>query len=235
MAFPLPDSPARARALARTAPPACGLLPALLGSAAALALLLLRLRLSERASFIFLAWNLALAWAPYAFALCAAALGPRAPAPLQGALLVLWALFLPNAPYLLTDFVHLRVRPGVPVWLDIGLLALFAATGWLLGLLSLEVWRARWEARWGAAAAWALAALTCVACGYGIWLGRVLRWNSWDLLGAPGALCLQVLAHLRAPSAHPGLLSVTGVFGALMLLSSVAFALLRRTPAPPRA
>jgi uncharacterized membrane protein len=112
------------------------------------------------------------------------------------------------------------------VWLDIGMLALFAATGWLLGLLSLEVWRAHWERRWGSARAWALVALACTACGYGIYLGRVLRWTSWDLLSAPGTLLAQVLGHLRAPAEQPGLLLLTGLFGALMLLSALALSLL---------
>ncbi|HET9450287.1 MAG TPA: DUF1361 domain-containing protein [Aggregicoccus sp.] len=204
-----------------------GLLAALVCSGAALLLLALRLHLSGRASFAFLWWNLALAWVPYALALGAQALGPSAPLPLRAGLGLLWALFLPNAPYLLTDFVHLRPRPGVPLWLDLGLLSLFAATGWLLGLLSLELWRARWEARWGGAAAWALVALTSALCGYGIYLGRVQRWNSWDLFGAPRVLLAEVLAHLRSPSQEPGLLLITALFGALMLLSALGFALLR--------
>lgn len=203
-----------------------GLGAAVLCSGAALGLLALRLYLSERASFAFLAWNLALAWMPYALALGAEALGPRAPRWVRAPLLLLWALFLPNAPYLLTDFVHLHKRPGVPVWLDLGLLALFAATGWLLGLLSLELWRAHWERRWGRARAWALVALACAACGYGIYLGRVERWNSWDLLSAPGTLIAQVLGHLRAPAEQPQLLLLTGLFGTLMLLSALALALL---------
>ena len=209
-----------------------GLGAAVLCSGAALGLLALRLYLSERASFAFLAWNLALAWMPYALALGAEALGPRAPRWVRAPLLLLWALFLPNAPYLLTDFVHLRPRAGIPLWLDLALLALFAATGWLLGLLSLEVWRARWQARWGAAAAWSLVALTSALCGYGIYLGRVQRWNSWDLFGAPRALLAEVLTHLHAPRQEPGLLLITALFGALMLLSTFGLALLRAPPRP---
>ncbi|NOK32915.1 DUF1361 domain-containing protein [Corallococcus exercitus] len=202
-----------------------GLLPAVVSSLLAVDLLALRLDWSERASFAFLSWNLFLAWAPYMLALVARALmlwglaRPWTLAPLA----LGWLALFPNAPYLLTDFIHLRQRPVVPLWFDAALLSLFAATGWMLGLLSLEVWKRWLEERWGRTAAWAFVTVTSLLCGYGIYLGRVERWNSWDVLTRPERLLFAMAAHVREPLAHPALPQVTLLFALLLPLSYAGY------------
>lgn len=206
-----------------------GLAPALLCSITAVAMLAFRLDWSQRASYAFLVWNLMLAWAPYLLSLGARVLMVRGRERWWnlGPLAVAWLALFPNAPYLVTDFVHLRQRPGVPLWFDATLLALFAATGWLLGLLSLEVWKRWLQRRWGPAGAWAFVAFVSLLCGYGIYLGRVERWNSWDVLTDPGSLLAAVHAHVSAPAAFPHLPGLTVLFAALLLLSYAAFEALR--------
>ncbi|NTX02547.1 DUF1361 domain-containing protein [Myxococcus sp. CA040A] len=202
-----------------------GLLPAVLCTVLAACLLAIRLDWSERASFAFLAWNLFLAWAPYTLALVARVLMVRGHgrgwvlAPLAAG----WLALFPNAPYLLTDFIHLHQRPVVPLWFDAALLALFAATGWMLGLLSLEIWKQWLEERWGRFGAWAFVGVTSLLCGYGIYLGRVERWNSWHVLTDPGSLFASIGAHLREPLAFPYLTGLTVTFSLLLPLSYVAF------------
>ena len=104
--------------------------------------------------FRFLLWNLFLAWIPLLLAL-AVYDGYRRDAPLAvlapGA--VLWLLFLPNAPYLVTDFVHLAPY-GPPLWFDGVLLSTFAWTGLLLGFVSLYLMHALVRHRFGARAGW---------------------------------------------------------------------------------
>lgn len=202
-----------------------GLGPALLGSAVAVALLAFRLDWSERASFAFLPWNLFLAWVPYVLSLVARLLMAkgRGTGWLLAPLALGWLALFPNAPYLLTDFIHLRQRPGVPLWFDAALLALYAATGWLMGLLSLEVWKEWLERRWGRARAWAFVVATSVLCGYGIYLGRVERWNSWDVLAEPGRLLSAMASHLREPGAFPLMIRLTVVFAVLVLCSYAIF------------
>ncbi|GMT98644.1 DUF1361 domain-containing protein [Corallococcus caeni] len=215
-----------------------GLLPATLCSLLAVNLLAVRLDWSERASFAFLAWNLFLAWAPYTLALLARVLMVRGlDRPWRMAPLALgWLALFPNAPYLVTDFIHLRQRPVVPLWFDAALLALFAATGWMLGLLSLEVWKRWLEERWGRTAAWAFVASTSLLCGYGIYLGRVERWNSWDVLARPERLIVAMAAHVREPLAHPALTQVTVLFALLLPLSYAGYeALLARLRRPASA
>ena len=71
----------------------------------------------------FLVWNLFLAAVPFGAALVLEALEKlRAWTSLQWCCLVVWLLFLPNAPYIVTDLVHLRQRSAIPLWYDILLL-----------------------------------------------------------------------------------------------------------------
>ncbi|WP_224362817.1 DUF1361 domain-containing protein [Hyalangium versicolor] len=205
------------------------LLPALLSTAVCVGMLKVRLDWSQQSLYRWLLWNLFLACVPYGLALLASLLHSRGArwwllAPLAGA----WLLVFPNAPYLLTDFIHLRPRQGIPLWYDVALLAVFAATAWLLGLLSLEVWKQLLEEHVGRAGSWAGVALVSVLSGYGIYLGRVERWNSWDVLTEPRPLFASILAHLRGPGDHPELLAITAAFTGLVLLSYYIFEHLRR-------
>src|SRR5581483_5121717 len=89
-------------------------------------------------SLRFLAWNLFLAWIPLLLALVVYDGYRRGSSlPVLGPALALWLLFLPNAPYLVTDFIHLAPQPPVPLWLDGVVLSAFAWTGLLLGFVSL--------------------------------------------------------------------------------------------------
>jgi len=210
-----------------------GLIPALLSTLVCVVMVKARIDWSQRKAYFWLIWNLFLAWTPYGLAMVARFLQTQRLA--RGWLLaplgVAWLLVFPNAPYLLTDFVHLKPRPGIPLWYDAALLGLFAATGWMLGLLSLEVWKRLLEERVGRAWAWVGVALVSVLCGYGIYLGRVERWNSWDVLTDPRYLFAAIGSHLRAPWANPQLLGITALFTVLVLLSYYDFEQLRRRSA----
>lgn len=99
-------------------------------------------------TFLFLPWNLFLAWIPYWFstALRKTATG-RTEWGVQGAVFLAWMLFFPNAPYLITDLLHLQARTDAPYWYDLMLLLSFAMAGLILGLLSLREIH-RWLRRW---------------------------------------------------------------------------------------
>ncbi|XXF77765.1 DUF1361 domain-containing protein [Myxococcaceae bacterium GXIMD 01537] len=214
-----------------------GFAPVLLCSALSVGLLLFRMEVSGSPAYAWLFWNLFLAWLPYGAAVGASGLAARgwARAWNQGPLAVLWLLLFPNAPYLLTDFIHLKLRPGIPLWFDAAILAVFALAGWLLGLLSLEVWKRRVEERWGPGRAWAFVLGISLLTGYGIYLGRVERWNSWHVLTAPGAFFDAVLSHLREPGAYPQMAGLTVLFTLLVALSYAGFESLLGRPVCPRA
>jgi uncharacterized membrane protein len=90
----------------------------------------------------------------------------------------LWLLFLPNSPYLVTDLVHLKPRPSVPLWFDILLVQSFVLTGLLLGFLSVYLMHRLVTHAYGWKIGWLFTLLILALTGFGIYLGRFERWNS---------------------------------------------------------
>lgn len=146
----------------------------------------------------FLLWNLFLAWLPLLFA-ALALVAARRSLLLALAPGMLWLIFLPNAPYLVTDLMHLAYDRQVPVLFDAVLLFSFALCGLALGLVSLRWMQSLVAGRWGRLSGWAFAATALGAAGFGIYLGRYVRWNSWDLLTQPGSLLGDIVGRLANP------------------------------------
>src|SRR5688572_2696654 len=95
-----------------------------------------RIYISGNLKGIFLVWNLFLAWIPFIIAFLVSRRLEKISLPTLCICLFVWLLFLPNAPYLITDLIHLRPRDGIPLWYDAVIFFLFAFHGLLLGLLS---------------------------------------------------------------------------------------------------
>jgi uncharacterized membrane protein len=142
-------------------------------------------------------WNLFLAWMPVVFAL----LAHRFKHSLRALLLCgsLWLLFLPNAPYIITDLVHLRARPPVPYWYDMVLFQCFIGLGVLLGFVSLYWMQQIVLERIGPLSSWFFVIMVIGLTGFGIYLGRFQRWNSWDMLLNPFELIGDILRHFHPP------------------------------------
>ena len=166
-------------------------------SAFGVALVLLRLAWTGELHYANLFWNLFLAWIPFVLALV---LYDRARRGSRGvALLVpaaLWLVFLPNAPYLVTEFALLRLVEGMPVWFDVAMLTTFAWTGLLLGFVSVYLVQQVAARSLGTTSGWLTAAGALGLSGVGIYLGRYLRLNSWDLLLQPRGVLAGVLERL---------------------------------------
>lgn len=144
--------------------------------------------------------------------------------------LVLWILFLPNAPYLLTDLIHLEAKPNVPAWYILAMLLSCAATGTLIGYVSLMDVHAAIERRFGFYAGWLLALGSLMLCGFGIYLGRFLRWNSWDALTRPLLFARTIIGQFMDAGPHPHPVPVTLIFGGGLVIGYVALRVLT-TPA----
>jgi uncharacterized membrane protein len=132
----------------------------------------------------FLVWNLILAWVPLAFAIAAYARATRRIDLGVALLLVPWLLFFPNAPYLLTDFIHLREGPA-PLWYDALMLSAFAWTGLLLGFASLYLVQLILRRAFGRPVAWLCVVGALGLASVGVYVGRFIRLNSWDALLHP--------------------------------------------------
>jgi uncharacterized membrane protein len=194
------------------------------GSLFCIALALVRDAHTGNGDFRYLIWNLFLAWIPFALAVFVYDRWRRRQ---TGLLLVtlggIWLLFFPNAPYIATDFVHLRQDPLAPYWYDAVTIAAFAWVGLLLGFASLYLMQTVVRQARGALAGW-LFALVAIGLGsLGIYLGRFLRLNSWDALEHPSVLPRIAHAVARDPFAYQEAIAVTLLFTAAL---SVAYFLL---------
>jgi uncharacterized membrane protein len=198
--------------------------PLALASALACGLLLSRVWMFRSPRYGFLLWNLLLAWVPYLCSLWAASLRRRPSAHWRLLLpATLWLAFLPNAPYLLTDLMHLGWADPPGWWYDVGLLVSFAWAGCFLAVASLRIMQRLVDQLAGRLAGRLLVAAAALLCGLGVYLGRFLRWNSWDLLLNPRAVLADVAVMLADPLAHPRTLGVTLMFGALTLVCYLTF------------
>ena len=151
--------------------------------------------------FRFLVWNLVLAWIPLLLALGVYDAYRRGRSLLWVApMIVLWLLFLPNAPYIVTDFVHLSASSRAPLWFDGVELSAFAWTGMLLGFVSLYLVHAVLRDRYGAPFGWSAVLFVLALSGVGVYLGRVKRWNSWDVLTQPRSLLAQLHVSVTDPA-----------------------------------
>jgi uncharacterized membrane protein len=211
----------------------------LLGAASLVCVLLLGARswYSHTYHYWFLLWNLALAWVPFVFAGLAYSLAPARRAYLWVLVVlsaVVWLAFFPNAPYILTDFLHLgSMGDIVPGWYDVLMLYWFAWTGLMLGIVSLYLMQEIVARGLGAVAGWVFVVVVAGVGSLGIYLGRFLRWNSWDIVRRPGPLADALLGRFTDPHSQPRLLGFTALFALLFLFIYVAVYIFAKFTKPP--
>src|SRR3954452_18414503 len=125
-------------------------------------------------------------------------------APALAVLGALWLAFFPNAPYIVTDFVHLSRDPLAPLWFDGLTIGAFAATGLLLGLGSLYLVQSAVRRELG----WVVVSAALVLGSVGIYLGRFVRLNSWDFFTNPHYVAYLVRLRLPDPLGNPKVIAV---------------------------
>lgn len=177
-------------------------------------------------SYRFLLWNLFLAWLPLIVSMAASGLAKvLRGAGLAVSLVVLgvaWLLLYPNAPYLTTDFIHLIVnspydwvgaQDSLVLWYDLIIFFLFSWCGLLLGYISMFHFHSIVRHYAGEAFGWLFIVVVSFLGGFGVYLGRVIRLNSWDALFSPFRLIDGVLEGLGRHGAI-----FTALFGMLILI-----------------
>jgi uncharacterized membrane protein len=146
-------------------------------------LLIIRIIMTGHFSFVFLLWNLFLAWVPLYFIKKAGSENGQFE---RGVICALTVLFLPNAPYLVTDLFHLSKNLVAPVWFDTLMIFTFSLFGLILFLQTCELLFKQMRMFCPNDFLYRCSKLLIVLLsGYGIYLGRFLRFNSWDLFTDP--------------------------------------------------
>ncbi len=206
---------------------------AMLGLASVLGLAMLagRVALSRQYSHLYLPWNLFLAWLPVGLALAIRHLEHRWPADRWRLRLLaaIWVLFLPNAPYLLTDLVHLPSPGRRYYFADLMLILHFALVGLILGAVALHLVHEVVERRWGWARGWLLTLGVALLSGLGVYVGRFLRWNSWDPIVRPAKILGDGIHWLGRVWERPSELILPALFGSTMLVAYLLFSSLLRS------
>lgn len=164
-------------------------------------LIIVRAVWSGKLAYHFLIWNLFLAWIPF---LCAYVINHLKHWNVFAiGLGLIWLLFLPNAPYLVTDLIHLRpYTENRFFWLDLVMLFSFAWLGAILSFLSIWLMHEKINLVLGKALGWFFVVATAFASGFGVYLGRFLRWNSWDIIKDPIELLEDIVSPFLNPLGH---------------------------------
>lgn len=192
-----------------------------------------RIFYTESRMFLFLNWNLFLAFIPWGLS-SLVHLRPklRESKLTLLALLTSWLLFFPNAPYILTDLFHLRITTAMPIWFDLVLVLSFAWTGLLFGIFSLfdiEKLLKPWLKQSGRTT---ISILLIFLASFGIYLGRYLRWNSWDLVANPYSLLQDIGDRVLHPAIYPGAWGMTLFMGIFLSIVYLSFKYIRSREAP---
>jgi uncharacterized membrane protein len=199
----------------------------MLASLICVSLIAARMAFSGSGQHANLIWNLFLAWIPFVLAYLAYILSWRKRL-MYFAIPVfafLWLIFFPNAPYILTDFQHLgQGSANVPIWYDVILLIWFSWTGMLIGVVSLNLMQEIIRRQFGRWAGWGFVIVVAGFTGVGIYLGRFVRLNSWDVLQDPGALASNIPGWLADPSLRSiGFIALYTIFFIFVYLTLYSF------------
>lgn len=166
--------------------------------------------------FLFLVWNLFLAWIPL---LIGHLLVKKAfPKWLAWLFIMVWLFFFPNAPYLITDLIHLKKRLDIPFWYDAFLLFTYAYLGVWLAIKALHKMRIYLYEKESVFIGKSFITITLLLSGLGIYLGRIERWNSWDLFTRPNAVLKSVINLFVHPMSHQQVFLMMGMFSILLSL-----------------
>lgn len=177
---------------------------------------------------IYLLWNLFLAWVPLFFVLVARRY--QSLQRISGKLhyvviytcLGAWLLFFPNSPYIITDLIHLTESQRHLLWFDSVSFFVVALAGLATGLYSLYVAHQIIKKLTNKFLAWSILTTSVVLSGFGLYLGRFVRFNSWDLFTNPIFLLRKSFQELQNPLA----IQTTMVFSLVVMVLYVSLNLL---------
>lgn len=168
--------------------------------------------------FSYLPWNLILAWVPLLLSirLVGVLKNKRWSSWETMIVSVLWIVFLPNSFYMISDFIHLQEIRRPDLLYDVLMFTSFIFTGVVLGFCSLYLIHLEFIKRFTNRTVMAAIGTILVLCSGAIYIGRDLRWNSWDILANPTGLLFDVSDRLMHLSAYPQML-VTIISFSLLL------------------
>lgn len=174
-----------------------------------------RYYISDTKVFLFLNWNLFLAWIPLLLSSFILAFNIKSKISLIF-IIIVWILFFPNSPYILTDLFHLRARNSVPIWYDLVVILSYAWTGLICGFISLNDSEKSLSEYGKRNSINAVITFFLFMSSFGVYLGRFLRWNSWDVLNNPFGLFSDIVVRFIYPLEYTKTWGVTVLMGIML-------------------
>jgi uncharacterized membrane protein len=186
------------------------------------AMLIMRIMYANNLRYIFLLWNLFLAWIPFQLGIVITK-NQQYNKWIKYGLVLCWLLFFPNALYIVTDLMHLKNADDiVPVWFDAVLLFTSSITGLMMAYISLFQVESFLRKNLSAKHTGKLVFASLFLGSFGVYVGRFLRWNSWDVVTDPAPLLIQISKHILLPHQHFRTWAVTVLLTCLFSLLYLA-------------
>lgn len=186
----------------------------ILSSVLSVAFSLVDAAVTRSSGLMYLLWNLILAWLPIFFVGCLLIALRHHPwlnwRPVM--LTALWVGFLPNSFYLISDLIHLQGVSQSQAVFDSVMFESFVINGLLVGYLSIYLVHKQLLRRVSVRLSTFLIGLTFFVCSFAIYLGRDLRWSSWDLLLNPPGILFDSSEPFVNPHSHLQAFSTTLTF-----------------------
>jgi uncharacterized membrane protein len=176
--------------------------------------------------FVFLIWNLFLAWVPFAISALFKNL-VQAPKWKQVLVFSIWLIFFPNALYIVTDLVHLDLETNIPKWFDAVLLFTSSITGLIMAFVSLLRIEHFLSHYFRNSKVHVIMVSILFIGSFGVYLGRFLRWNSWDVISNPVSLLYSIAERFIFPLRY---IQTWGITVMLTVLYYLIFLAIKKLP-----
>jgi uncharacterized membrane protein len=189
----------------------------------------LRHIITGRPNYYFLNWNLLLAAVPWFISLLVSSrFVVGKPKVLTVILFIFWLLFFPNAPYLITDLYYLRNHTERMFWYDLIMILIFTWTGLFLGFYSLDRIKKIWFGKISNVKNILIICGLLFVCAFGIYLGRYLRWNSWEIFVEPKEFFRDVFDRFINPTEHRRTWGFTLLMGSFLNIAYWTLRIVRK-------
>jgi uncharacterized membrane protein len=172
-------------------------------------------------TFDYLIYNLFLAWIPFVLTIWLQRMLRTKlwSSWIPFVLTLFWLGFLPNSFYMISDYIHLQEVSRVDLIYDVIMFSSFILNAFILGLVSLYVVHSELRKRVSLVSSWWMVTATIILTSFAIYIGRDLRWNTWDVLLNPASILFDISDRLLAPHQHPEMFTTT--FGFAVLIGSI--------------
>ena len=185
-------------------------------------ILIIRMKLTDSYYYLFLVWNLFLAFIPFAISTYLS-LDQKLNNISFLMISMVWLLFLPNAPYIITDLFHLQYSHPNRIWLDVLTISAFAVTGMYFFYQSLLTMETVFKTKFGIITSTYITPLLIVLVAFGMYLGRYLRFNSWEILSQPFSIFESIIEIIFNPKTHYSAWLFTTLFALFLAVFYYAF------------